>query len=106
MHKTNWTRLLAPRLNALRFSPARQAEIIEELSQHLDDRVEELTRSGAPPADAEQAAISEITDDRRPSRCRSTLAGEPAERVEAFQIPAPHLFAGPELSHSAALLGP
>jgi hypothetical protein len=31
-----------PRLSALRLSPTRETEIVDELSQHLDDRWREL----------------------------------------------------------------
>ena len=34
----SWERHVRPRLSSLRLSPAREAEIVEELSQHLDDR--------------------------------------------------------------------
>ena len=53
----DWTEHLRPRLAQLRLSPAREAEIIEELSQHLDQRYEELRerwhqrRGGASPRD-------------------------------------------------------
>jgi hypothetical protein len=33
----DWTSALRTRLSALRLQPAREAEIIDELSQHLDD---------------------------------------------------------------------
>jgi hypothetical protein len=34
----DWAEHVRPRLSTLRLSPGREAEIIEELSQHLDDR--------------------------------------------------------------------
>ena len=37
---SEWRHELAQRLDALRLTPEREAEIIEELSQHLDDRVQ------------------------------------------------------------------
>ena len=40
----DWSHDLRRRLSELRLSPAREAEIVEELSQHLDDRYEELSR--------------------------------------------------------------
>lgn len=61
--QSDWKRLLSPRLDALRFSPVRQAEIVEELSQHLDDRVAELVSGGKTPAAAEQIAVDELTDE-------------------------------------------
>jgi hypothetical protein len=38
----------------LRFSPTREAEIVDELSQHLDDQYRELIAAGAPPEEAER----------------------------------------------------
>ncbi|HXT70360.1 MAG TPA: ABC transporter permease [Vicinamibacterales bacterium] len=80
--RTDWKHLLAPRLNsgALRFSPAREAEIIEELSQHLDDRVEELVREGVSRADAERTAVTELTDEQlvpRLNQLRQAHVAEP-----------------------------
>jgi len=40
--KPEWARELRARLSSLQLPPAREAEIIEELSQHLDDRLQEL----------------------------------------------------------------
>ena len=76
----DWTRLLAPRLEALKFSPARQAEIIEELSQHLDDRVSELVAEGVSREIAERQAVDELSDQNllvRLGRLRQAHVGEP-----------------------------
>jgi predicted permease len=63
----DWTEHLRARLALLRLSPAREAEIIEELSQHLDQRYEELRGGGTSDADARRLAIEELLD-------RDTLA--------------------------------
>ena len=69
-----WTEYLRPRLAALRLDPAREAEIIEELSQHLDERYEELRAGGATDAEARRLAIEELSEadalakDMRPLR--------------------------------------
>ena len=55
-----WTRELRRRLTALNLPPAREAEIVEELSQHLQDRYDELRRQGAGAAEAERAAFVEL----------------------------------------------
>ena len=57
-----WAEHLRPRLARLRLSPAREAEIIEELSQHLDQRFEELRREGDSDADALALAIEELLE--------------------------------------------
>jgi predicted permease len=55
-----WIEHLRPRLAVLRLSPTREEEIIEELSQHLDQRYEELRGAGASDADARRLAIEEL----------------------------------------------
>ncbi len=54
--------LLQARLAGLKLSPAREAEIVEELSAHLDDRYRELVRAGTQPAEAERLALAELRD--------------------------------------------
>jgi putative ABC transport system permease protein len=58
----DWTEDLRPRLAKLRLSPTREADIIEELSQHLDQRYEELRAAGATDADARRLATEELLD--------------------------------------------
>ncbi|HXW03916.1 MAG TPA: ABC transporter permease [Vicinamibacterales bacterium] len=48
------------RLSSLRLSPAREAEIVDELSQHLDDRYRELIAGGATPDAATRLALAEF----------------------------------------------
>ena len=43
----DWRQALRSQLDHLRLSPEREAEIIEEVSQHLDERYEDIRRSGA-----------------------------------------------------------
>ena len=46
----------------MRFDPVRLEEIVEELSQHLDERYEELRAEGTSEADARQLALDELLD--------------------------------------------
>ena len=48
-----WRREVRTRLAGLHLSPAREAEIVDELSEHLEDRWRELISSGAAPEEAE-----------------------------------------------------
>jgi predicted permease len=57
-----WSEHLRPRLALLQLSAAREAEIIEELSQHLDQRYEELRSGGTSDADARRLAIEELLE--------------------------------------------
>jgi macrolide transport system ATP-binding/permease protein len=56
----DWTEDLRQRLAPLRLSPSRESEIIEELSQHLDLRYEELRDGGAPDVVARSLALEEL----------------------------------------------
>ena len=71
---------MRPRLALLRLSPAREAEIIEELSQHLDERYDELRAGGTSDADARQLAIEELLD-------RDALANEMRSLRQAHTAP-------------------
>jgi putative ABC transport system permease protein len=57
-----WSEHLRQRLAALRLSPSRESEIIEELSQHLDLRYEELRDGGASDVEARRLAIEELRE--------------------------------------------
>src|SRR5687768_10421821 len=54
----DWTAPLRQRLAGVRMTPAREREVLEELSQHLDQRYAELLASGRS-ADAARAAAME-----------------------------------------------
>jgi predicted permease len=68
-------------LSSLSLSPAREHEIVEELSQHLEDRWRELVSGGTPEDDATRLALAEFKD-------RSQLAKYMAPLQQA-QSPAP-----------------
>jgi putative ABC transport system permease protein len=57
-----WAAHVRPRLAPLRLDGAREAEIIEELSQHLEQRYEELRDGGASDAEARRLAIDELLE--------------------------------------------
>ena len=58
----DWNDQVRPRLARLRLSPAREGEIVEELSQHLDQRYEELLAKGHSVEDATRLAIDELLE--------------------------------------------
>jgi putative ABC transport system permease protein len=58
----DWRPAIALRLGTLRLDPAREAEIIDELSQHLDQRYDELLSEGATADEAFRTAVSELRD--------------------------------------------
>jgi hypothetical protein len=59
---SDWRDAIARRLDGLRLPPAREAEVVEELSQHLDDRYRELRSGGTSASTARREALSELDD--------------------------------------------
>jgi predicted permease len=59
---TEWKQEIKQRLASLKLDPTREAEIVEELSQHLDDCYEGSLASGATPEEAYHAALVELSD--------------------------------------------
>ncbi|HEY9284983.1 MAG TPA: ABC transporter permease [Pyrinomonadaceae bacterium] len=70
----DWKPEIRRRLAGLRLAPTRESEIVEELSQHLDDRYEESLRGGAAEEEARRAALVELTE--------SDLLSQELRRVE------------------------
>jgi putative ABC transport system permease protein len=62
---SRWREEVARRLAAANLDPAREAEIAQELEQHLDDRYAEMRAMGRSDEDARSAALAELDDDRR-----------------------------------------
>jgi hypothetical protein len=58
--RAGWACEVRTRLASLRLSPAREAEIVDELSQHLDDRYRELIAGGASPEEATRLALADF----------------------------------------------
>ena len=56
----DWRADLRRRLAGLHLSPTREAEIVDELSQHLDDHYRELAAAGAAPEEAERLVLAEF----------------------------------------------
>src|SRR5688572_7593846 len=76
-----WKQEIRRRLANLKLEPAREAAIIEELSQHLDDCYAELLAGGSPPAEAARLALAELSESE-------TLQRE-LRRVECASLPEP-----------------
>jgi putative ABC transport system permease protein len=57
-----WTAELRSRLAGLRLNPAREAEIVDELSTHLEDRYQDLVAGGATADRARGLALAELSD--------------------------------------------
>jgi hypothetical protein len=59
----DWKEEITKRLRVLKLAPAREAEIVEEVSQHLEDRYRELVTGGAAEEEARRVALEELSDD-------------------------------------------
>src|SRR5215510_6717949 len=57
-----WKEEIRRQIVGSKLEPAREAEIIEDLSQHLEDRYAESLASGATPEEASRAALAELRD--------------------------------------------
>src|SRR5579862_9539681 len=57
-----WNAEIRVRLERLRIDPGREASIAEELSQHLEDRYEDLLIEGRSEAEARRIALDELNE--------------------------------------------
>jgi putative ABC transport system permease protein len=78
-----WKKEIGERLAPLKLAPAREAEIVEELAQHLEDQYAELSSGGAAPEEAYRAALAELSASemlqQELRRVERTVAQEPIE---------------------------
>ncbi len=58
----DWREELRRRLVPLRLSPVREAEVVEELSQHLEDRCHDLVARGTGRDEARRIALAELPE--------------------------------------------
>jgi putative ABC transport system permease protein len=58
----DWREEVRRRLSRLNLEPAREAEIVEELAQHLDDVYERSLETGLTDAEAKRFALKELAD--------------------------------------------
>src|SRR4026209_1572268 len=58
----DWKQAIRPRLAGLKLETMPQAEIVEELAQHLEDRYEALRSGGATETEAYRSAFVELSD--------------------------------------------
>ena len=69
----DWRQDVRARLSSLRLSAAREAEIVDELAQHLDDRFRELLAGGASEEEATRLALAEFREDNLLARNMAPL---------------------------------
>src|SRR5689334_6686784 len=69
----DWKRIVRDRVAPLRLEPTAESDLVEEFSQHLEDRYRELQSGGASDEEAYRNALSEL-DDTYPLRAESGRA--------------------------------
>jgi putative ABC transport system permease protein len=87
----DWTSHIRVRLASLRLSSTREHEIIEELSQHLDDRWRELVAGGASEDEATKLALDGFRDKDLLARRLAPLRQACASEALTFGAPANRL---------------
>lgn len=70
----DWPSEIRAAITGLDLEPTREAEVIEELSQHLRDRFDEMLASGVDANDAYRALIAELKDGRLLEGLAATVA--------------------------------
>ena len=58
----DWKQEIRGRLARLKLAPERESEIVEELTQHLDDHYQALLAGGTSDADAERLTLAELSE--------------------------------------------
>ena len=89
----DWSIEIRNLLAGLKLEPSREAEIVEELSQHLNDRYEELLGGGAAAEHAERTIRLELTAGRLDAQLKPLLPSAPSLVVPGDTQPA-RLLAG------------
>ena len=79
----DWSGALKERLTGLNVRPEREAEIIDELSQHLDDQVRELAAGGAGLQTARTIALNELDARLADTKVAGTAPTAPAAQAAA-----------------------
>jgi predicted permease len=77
----DWKEEVTRRLASSKLAPAREAEIVEEVAQHLEDRYQELVAGGATEDEARRVALEDLSDEnllaRGLRRVEQEVAQEP-----------------------------
>ena len=89
----DWRHAIERRLAPLRLAPTREAEVVEELAQHLDDRYEEMRAAGVPDDEARRDALAEL-DDADLVRELTGIAPPAAEPLALGGAPQAQVFGG------------
>ena len=102
----DWKSLIAARLASLTLRPERERDIIDELSQHLGDRYQELRAGGVAEDEAVRLAIDEIDDEGLLAREMRTLKQASAPQPVPAGMPRRRIFGDlwQDLSYAVRIL--
>ncbi len=90
--KATWIREVRSRLAALSLSATREAEIVDELSQHLDDRYRELIGGGVSPDEAARVTLAEFHSGSRLAQYMAPLRQANVRAAVVAAAPTGHAF--------------
>jgi putative ABC transport system permease protein len=90
----DWAPFVRPRLASLRLSPTRENEIVDELSQHLDDRYRELIAGGASIDDATRLTLAEFREGNVLAQYMAPLRQAHSPSAITPGAPSGHVLAG------------
>ena len=102
----DWKPHIRSRLASLRLSPTRENEIVEELSQHLEDRWQELVAGGASEDEATRLALHGFRDGNRLAQYMTLLRQAHAPEPISPGAPGTHALSDlwQDLRHGARTL--
>jgi len=90
----DWKPEIEKKLAHLKIDPAREAAIVEELNQDLEDRYEELTAGGADETEARGAVLQELEQSQLPASSMPSTVRNSAHTVPPPAVqPSGNLFA-------------
>ena len=89
----DWSKEISAAIASLHLEPSREAEVIEELSQHLRDRYDEMLLAGVEPEQAHQILTKELHDGKLISGLEATMPAA-KEHMSLGTDSGENLFAG------------
>jgi putative ABC transport system permease protein len=69
----NWSKEIRTAIASLNLEPTREAEVVEELSQHLRDRYDEMLMTGIDPEHAYRVLVEELNDGKLLTGLKATV---------------------------------
>src|SRR5262245_14077036 len=98
----DWHSEVHARLAALRLKPEREADIVDEIAQHLAERYRDAMSAGASPDEATRAALAEFRAGNALAQRIAALKQAHAAAAPRLGAPTGHLLA--ELRHGMRML--